>query len=737
MPDPNDIEATTEEAIRRGYTPLPILPGTKRPALGSWQSLDAEANPDDVRAVMRSALSASPGGDTPSIGLSLGAKSGGLVDIDLDDRRALRAARHFLPPTSMKSGRLTNPASHWWYRITEDVPERTDRRQFPRRRGADGATTGGEVIVELRTTGGQTVIPPSLHPSGEPYEWVGEPFGGDEGPRLIGARDLRARFLLIALVVTLAEGWPTRGGRHDAYLALAGMMLREKGADGGGTLNPVWSKNAPAIIGALADVTVDDDGPEARIAECIPSTLRKIEEGAPTQGYPTLATLLPEDLARSARGLLFEIEQTLGYERSHVSTEDVLEHGAVERHDEVYEDDEGTHDGAEDGEEHREPVLLDLTNTYAYKEVVSQARRLQIQDEARRLYNEALYEGTEVELDLQPLELVLHAEPDPEPRVEGFVPWDGGTLLVAQAKTGKTTMCLNMARSLLTGEPFLGKFDVRPVEPHRRVAMLNFEMSPAQIGDWCLRRELPRDRFLLLNQKGKGNPFRREQDRERLAALLREWDVETLFVDTFAAVYVGESQNDANEVRPWLEALLTLTRGAGVNDLILTAHAGHDGSKPRGSTALADWADQMVFLTCDDPTDKSAPRYVHTAGRIDGIAKVTYTHDEVSLEQRVMGDISDLPPSTSIDLDPTPLVKAREAIIEVLLAEDGRSLTSTELEKRVQMRSGCSREIARSAKYEATNGGWVLARDGGRNTVLHRLADDHEDLYREAFPDED
>jgi AAA domain len=57
---------------------------------------------------------------------------------------------------------------------------------------------------------------------------------------------------------------------------------------------------------------------------------------------------------------------------------------------------------------------------------------------------------------------ILARPADPPMRVDGLIPWESSALLVAQRKTGKTTMLLNLARSLLTGEDLLGALPSLP-----------------------------------------------------------------------------------------------------------------------------------------------------------------------------------------------------------------------------------------------------------------------------------
>jgi hypothetical protein len=139
--------------LARGYAPIPVPAGTKVPVLKGWTDLRlAEADlPQHFNG-------------TGNVGVLLGEPSGWLVDVDLDCEEAVALAPAFLPPTGAKSGRPGKRSSHWWY-VCEGA--KTRKHQDP-------ATK--KMIVELRSTGAQTVVGPSMHPCGEPYDPLeGEP----------------------------------------------------------------------------------------------------------------------------------------------------------------------------------------------------------------------------------------------------------------------------------------------------------------------------------------------------------------------------------------------------------------------------------------------------------------------------------------------------------------------------------------------------------------------------------
>lgn len=287
----NSTEAAAE-AFKRGWQAIPIADGGKRPYGSNWTHMKWESE----KAVTSSFDKWSTEGAS-GVGLLLGEPSAWLVDVDLDHRRALRLRDYFLPPSQMQTGRAGNRRSHRWYIATGELPS-TRRYKMP----------DGSVSVELRSTGGQTVIPPSIHPSGEAYVWEGEPFGGEVGPARVDGRKLALQVALLGLGSVLIDNWPKEGGRHDAYLALAGGLLRY-----GNGVHPFWEKNLPVLIANMADATDDDDGPDQRVKETMGTTLSKLRAGGKATGFTTLAEIIGVDHAEQTRRMAREVESLAGF----------------------------------------------------------------------------------------------------------------------------------------------------------------------------------------------------------------------------------------------------------------------------------------------------------------------------------------------------------------------------------------------------------------------------------------
>lgn len=141
-----DIRDAVLAMMDRGWSPIPVKRGSKAPVGTAWQNQRLKHG--DIARF----------GATDNVGVLLGEPSGWLVDIDLDTPEAIALAPSFLPPTGDVFGRSTKPRSHWLY-----VADGSGLKRF---KGPDGAT-----LLELRSTGMQTIFPGSVHPSGEAIRW--------------------------------------------------------------------------------------------------------------------------------------------------------------------------------------------------------------------------------------------------------------------------------------------------------------------------------------------------------------------------------------------------------------------------------------------------------------------------------------------------------------------------------------------------------------------------------------
>ena len=257
-------------------------------------------------AAVRQAFEEYTAGGSTNLGILLGEASGDLIDVDLDHPAARRLKSYLLPHTAAVHGRETSRKSHYWYRAKPGTLPPTRRLKIP-----DVSGRGSGVSVEIRTTGSQTLVPPSIHPAtAETYEWEGEPWGGDEGPAVVDGTELLAQVTLLGLCAVLLDAWPGPGQRHDAYVALAGGLLRYGDSQ---TVHPFWERNAGLVIRTLAQATHDEDGAEQREREAIYTTKRRLREGGEAVGFTRLAEYIGEESVKVLERIVRDAEAVAGF----------------------------------------------------------------------------------------------------------------------------------------------------------------------------------------------------------------------------------------------------------------------------------------------------------------------------------------------------------------------------------------------------------------------------------------
>lgn len=302
------VEAALD-AYRRGLTPLPIPRHSKSPVMAGWTKLrwpDPTTDTGEGEDAVRAAFEEYAACGSTNLGVLLGEASGDLIDVDLDHPAAARLKSYLLPYTAAVHGRETSRKSHYWYRAKPGTLPATRRLRIPDRSGR-----GSGVSVEIRGNGAQTLVPPSIHPAtAETYEWEGEPWGGAEGPAVVDGTELLAQVILLGLCSVLLDAWPGPGQRHDAYVALAGGLLRYGDSQ---TVHPFWERNAGLVIRTLAMATHDEDGAEQREREAIYTTKRRLREGGEATGFTRLAEYIGEESVQIVERLVRDAEAVAGF----------------------------------------------------------------------------------------------------------------------------------------------------------------------------------------------------------------------------------------------------------------------------------------------------------------------------------------------------------------------------------------------------------------------------------------
>ena len=185
--------------------------------------------------------------------------------MDIDDINALRFAERFLPETKCIFGRESKPKSHRVYR----VPDSKNREAFE----------SINMIVELRGDKHFTVFPGSVHPTGEPIEFV-DP--NDFTPARSSWQELHRGATRVAIATVLYKRW-NQGVRHQFTLSVAAALARLG-----------WTRSDVGhLITAVANEAKDDDL-QGRMTD-IETTFAEYENNHPISGNERLIELLGEE----------------------------------------------------------------------------------------------------------------------------------------------------------------------------------------------------------------------------------------------------------------------------------------------------------------------------------------------------------------------------------------------------------------------------------------------------------
>lgn len=240
---------------------VPLVQGEKR-ASTSWRKKIYA--PADFKA-------------TDGIAGKCGEPSGHRVDVDCDAPEAIDAAKLLIPHTGLIHGRPGKPSSHYWFicpgiatKQYTDVKDSGDKTQM---------------IVELRSTGGYTALPPSGHPSGDTLEWESE-----RDPMIIQPDELYEIATNVALTAFVVRHWGDLD--HTSMGHLAGFWL-QGGMDANRLLRLFKT------IGQLAPGNHSQE-----ILAFAQTTISKHAAGDRVTGGPKLAEFMGEVAVSKMRGWL-------------------------------------------------------------------------------------------------------------------------------------------------------------------------------------------------------------------------------------------------------------------------------------------------------------------------------------------------------------------------------------------------------------------------------------------------
>jgi hypothetical protein len=309
--------------------------------------------------------------------------------------------------------------------------------------------------------------------------------------------------------------------------------------------------------------------------------------------------------------------------------------------------------------------------------------------------------------------------------------WPSGIAQVnAQKKSGKTTLALGAAAALVTGEPFLERFDVK-VESDCRVGYLNMELSRGHFNRWVADMALPDDalkRLVLYHGREHGRlDLTNEAAAEWVSGWLRDSGIDVLILDPLVSFYDQPSGGDPNAAYlRWWAHLEHVVLTAQLRGALILHHAGYseDGSgRARGASAMMDKPDvNMTFRYetgrgrqhTDAPTDTK--RWLSAYGRDVDVEEFELDYDRPQRRYRATGGGGRTKQAAEREAQ-----RCREVI--VAFARNGERPTKTALYEELGWPMvGEAKTVSESWYSLAKNYQWIKAEKSGTK-LLHQPGD--------------
>lgn len=191
---------------------------------------------------------------------------------------------------------------------------------------------------------------------------------------------------------------------------------------------------------------------------------------------------------------------------------------------------------------------------------------------------------------------------NPDPIVEGLLHKEEFLLCSATAKTGKTFLAIELAKCVVTGTPFLGKY------PTTKGRVLYFE---TELKPFYLKQRLSKmldqsaeenDELLICKKSIKIDTSDGEHD---LIKAIMEYKPDLVILDPFYRLHT-KNEDKAQEITPVLGFLKEIAQIYKTAFFVLH-HEGKRGEssgnqtshRPRGSSAFADVPDVIISMTRD------------------------------------------------------------------------------------------------------------------------------------------
>ncbi len=339
--------------------------------------------------------------------------------------------------------------------------------------------------------------------------------------------------------------------------------------------------------------------------------------------------------------------------------------------------------------------------------------------EARRLIDAEERGKVELPKFLTLRELLAEPDPPTSYRIDGWQPRGAKVILSAAFKTGKTSAIDNLLRSLVDGDPFLGRYPVAPIDG--TVLVLDFEMSRHQMKAWLRDQSVrQQDRVISVPMKGLASSFdiRISDVRAEWAAKFQQLGVAYPIIDCLRPILDALGMDENHEAGQFLVAFDALLHEAGIDEGLIVHHMGHQGERSRGDSRLRDWPD-VEWRMVREGDDPNGDRFISAYGRDVDIPEQRLAFDPVTRHLTVDGG----------SRHDEKLAEALDDVYQALEAST-EGMSGRAIEERLSGRH--PRADVRGAVKLGVRRGRIATSPGSHNAVTHTLIPEYAAVRREC-----
>lgn len=363
-------------------------------------------------------------------------------------------------------------------------------------------------------------------------------------------------------------------------------------------------------------------------------------------------------------------------------------------------------------------------------EMARVAQTLRVREEIA--YRKALEEATMTELPSKSVAAQLEEEyTEPVYRIEGLHIVGNFTTITATYKCGKSTLMLNLMRSLIDGVPFLGQ-KVLPVE--RNVAYWNLEIEQNQFLQWASDTGLKdKSRVFPLHLRGVPFPLYHPEFEKRVVGWLQENEIDALIIDPgylllpgWPSVGNGGIENNNDLIAVVATRLQEIKKAGGVSDMFIPLHTGHnasggDGMHARGGSVWGGYPDHLWTMWKKRLIEgEDEIRHFRATGRSPDFDTVLLAYDKATRLYT---------PESSLEAVQN---RGRARAVVLGLIKVGGSAGTAELRAATKGK-GMANEAFPDAVAEACNRGYIFI-DRSTKTHVHTLNLDNPEVQEmQAF----